>query len=135
MVGAPGGSSEGDRRSWYLWAAWLAGLSCSLPRFGPLLTPWVLRELPFLVPLLQAPCGPWQCVCVAPSFLSCGSGYLRCVHTSTHDVQGLPFSASLSCLCPWHPHIGVPSPEALQLLPTLTAASVRSPMCWAAGCT
>ena len=48
---------------------------------------------------------------MASSFVSCDSGHLCCVHRSTHDVQGLPFSASLSCLCPWHPHIGVPQPR------------------------
>ena len=58
LVGASGGSSEGDRRSWYLWAVWLAGLSCSLQRFVPLLTPWVLRELPFLGPSSRKHPGP-----------------------------------------------------------------------------
>ena len=96
--------------------------------------PWVLRELPFLVPLIQAPHGPWHWVCMAlRSFFSSGSGHPCCAHTSPHDVKGLPFSASLYCPCPWRPRSDVPSPEALQLLPTLSAAGVRSPTCWAAG--
>ena len=37
--------------------------------------PWVLRELPFLVPLLQAPSGPWQWVATRlSSTLHCGKG-------------------------------------------------------------
>ena len=67
--------------------------------------PWVLRELPFLVPLLQALHGPWHWVCMAlRSFFSSGSGHLCCAHTSLHDAQGLPFSAS-----PPAPSLGVPA--------------------------
>ena len=70
--------------------------------------PWVLRELPFLVPLIQAPHGPWHWVCMAlRSFFSSGSGHPCCAHTSLHDTQGLPFSASSPALClaslPWCP--------------------------------
>ena len=56
--------------------------------------PWVLRELTFLVPLIQAPDGLWQWVCMALRvvFSSC-SGHPCCAHTSPHDIQGLPFSA------------------------------------------
>ena len=83
--------------------------------------PWVLRELPFLVPLLQAPHGPGHWVCMAlRSFFCSGSGHPCCAHTSPHDIQGLPFSASLSCPCAWRPCPSVPSPEALQLLLSLT---------------
>ena len=39
-----------------------------------------------------------MCLCVAKGvFVSRGSGHLCCAHTSSPDVQGLPFSASLSC--------------------------------------
>ena len=38
------------------------------------------------------------CLCVAKEvFVSRGSRHLCCAHTSPPDVQGLPFSASLSC--------------------------------------
>ena len=67
--------------------------------------PWVLRELPFLVPLIQAPHGPWHWVCMAlRSFFSSGSGHPCCAHTSLHDTQGLPFSASSPA-----PLLGVPA--------------------------
>ena len=106
-MGAPGGSSEGDRRSWYLWVAWLAGLSCSLPRFGPLLTPWVLRELPFLVPLLQEAPRPWQCVCVSPK------GSLSAVAQDTCVVHTQALMTSKACLSSPHspsPVLGVHPP-------------------------
>ena len=53
-------------------------------------------------------------------FVSCGSGQLCCAHTSPHDGQGLPFSASFSCPCarcplPWCPQPRGPPAAPLPL--------------------
>ena len=123
MVGAPGGSSEGDRRSWYLWAAWLAGLSCSLPRFGPLLTPWVLRELPFLVPLLQEAPRPWQCVCVSPRGSLSAVAWDTCV---VHTQALMMFNTCLSQPRSPAPALGVPAP----VFPAQRPSSCSPPSLW-----
>ena len=56
-------------------------------------------------------------------FVSRGVGHLCCAHTSSHGVQDLLFSPSLSCPCAWRLHADVPRPKALHLLPSLAAAA------------
>ena len=97
-MGAPGDSSEGDGRPWHLWAAWLGGLSCHCtvppPHSGPLLVPWVLRELPFLVSLPEAPPRPSQWVCVSPRGLC--QPWLRTLVLCTHKPSRRSIPAFLS---------------------------------------
>ena len=56
-------------------------------------------------------------------FVSRGVGHLCCAHTSSHGVQDLLFSSSLSCPCAWRLHADVPRPKALHLLPSLAVAA------------
>ena len=100
--------------------AWLGGLSCPPPLLGAPPHSLGPEGAVFSVPssrhLSPGSGFAWDRG-VSVSF---GSGYLRCVHTSPHDIQGLPFSASLSCPCACDPCPGVPRPENLQVLSTLT---------------
>ena len=90
---------------------------------GPFLPPWSCGSYLFLSPSSKYHPGPgtgfvWH----QRVFVSYGSGHLCCAHTKPHDVQGLPFSASLFCPCSWRPCCSMPSLEALQLRPTFTAS-------------
>lgn len=117
---------EGDRRSWYLWVAWLAGLSCSLPRFGPLPHPLGPEGAAFSGPLLQEAPRPWQCVCVSPKgSLSAVAQDTEVVHTQALMTSKACLSSPTSCSCAWCPLLPcVPSPASLHS--ALLAAAWRS---------